>query len=123
MRKIYERERERENHLVRVTNNSLSFVILRVKGLTLRTSGGLTSPAVSSRDVSLVTFTDIQSRHACVTFYYRRRRVEDQCGSTRHDESFQTMDYILFSMHIYEDHEFYRTRFLSFHFLCKFYIK
>lgn len=34
----------------------------------------------------------------------------------------QWIIYILFSMHIYEDHViiFYRTRFLSFHFLCDF---
>lgn len=32
-------ERERKNHLVRVANSSLSFVMQRVKGLTLRASG------------------------------------------------------------------------------------
>lgn len=33
------KKRERENHLVRVTNDSLSFLMQRVKGLTLRASG------------------------------------------------------------------------------------
>jgi len=94
--------KEGKNHLVRVAKQLALLCDAARKGFNLACFGGWLC-ARWARETFPWQLLAIFKVDACVSFLPQtcRRRIEDQCGKTGHVGSFQTMDYILFSTHIF----------------------